>query len=98
MPSTPAFKTCDWKLTTKTYSTESPFTGQKQYGAGLYFKWSGTVSLPPMKRAQAQAWIAFLANCEGGLNYFTMANPDAPDGGLGLIYLQESPSVPVMAP
>lgn len=38
--------------------------------------WLAELSLPPMSRAQAEAWIAFLLACNGRQNPFLLGDPD----------------------
>jgi len=45
--------------------TRSPFTGGQQTYAWPNEKWSGSVLLPPMPRASAEEWIAFLLALNG---------------------------------
>lgn len=53
----------------------SPFTfsGQAQASAGQM--WQADIQLPPMKRADAEQWIAWLVSLRGQLGTFTMGDP-----------------------
>jgi hypothetical protein len=76
MPSSPWFVRSSFSLTRAIGATSSPFTGKfrtQEYDA-VY--WSGSVSLPPMNRAQAAEWQAFLLELKGTTNYFKFVDPD----------------------
>lgn len=55
----------------------SPFTfaGQAQASAGQM--WLAEVTLPPMKRADAEQWISWLVSLRGRFGTFTMGDPRA---------------------
>ncbi len=53
----------------------SPFTHQAQTIDWQTDWWSGQVSLPPMQRGKAQAWIAFLAELRGMGAAFYLGDP-----------------------
>lgn len=55
--------------------SESPFTGAQQAIAYPRQQWSATVTLPPMKRADAETWVAFLVSLRGRLGTFLMGDP-----------------------
>src|SRR3990167_7706518 len=66
----------EWHYRTLVGATESEFTMQQQVT-----EWPGDrlgldCVLPPMDRATAADWIAFLLECDGGLNTFYLG----PDG------------------
>ena len=77
MPSSPNFVMSDWTLFRTIGSTVSPFTGKQknQEFDGVF--WTATLTLPPMRRAQALEWQSFLLNCKGPINTFQLADPDA---------------------
>ena len=60
----------------------SPFTfaGQAQASAGQM--WLADISLPPMKRSDAEAWVAWLVSLRGQFGTFNLGDPLAasPDG------------------
>src|SRR5260370_625917 len=64
---------------------DSVFTGQAQIYEHQGSWWSAQVDLPPMKRAAASAWIAFLAALNGRSGTFLMGDPlgTAPLGTAG---------------
>lgn len=55
----------------------SPFTfaGQAQASSGQM--WQADVSLPPMKREDAEKWIAWLVSLRGQFGTFNMGDPSA---------------------
>src|SRR5260370_8809966 len=57
---------------------DSVFTGQAQIYEHQGSWWSAQVDLPPMKRAAASAWIAFLAPLNDRSGTFLMADPLVP--------------------
>lgn len=48
-------------------------------------RWEATVNLPPMKKADARAWIGWLASLNGRYGTFLMGDPEAatPQGSFG---------------
>lgn len=53
----------------------SPFTYAAQVQRSVGQMWQADVTLPPMKRDDAEEWIAWLASLEGGYQKFTMGDP-----------------------
>lgn len=65
------------RMVSTTAKTESPFTKEAQvyeYASGKRFEF--IVELPPMKRAAAEEWIAFLAKLKGQKGTFYIGDPD----------------------
>lgn len=58
-------------------TSASPFTGQQQMQRHPGAWWEAHVSLPPMKRADAEAWIAFLFSLKGRYGTFLLGDPSA---------------------
>lgn len=54
---------------------KSPFTGSRQTIVYPGQWWAADVSLPPMKDADAQEWIAFLLKLNGKMGTFLMGDP-----------------------
>lgn len=75
-PTTPGFRTVNLVMSDSIGQTISPFSQQSytQQWAGADL-WTGQVSLPPMLRSKATAWIAFLAELRGKLNVFALGDP-----------------------
>lgn len=75
----PTFPPCprsmEWGLGDVVGSSKSPFSLQKQI-----YQWNASiltasVSYQPMNNAQARAWFAFLASCQGTANIFQLGDP-----------------------
>jgi hypothetical protein len=66
MPGTPGQRSVSFTMHDSVATVPSPFTMQTQTqtwpGADW---WEATISLPPMPRIAAGAWVAFLAQCRG---------------------------------
>src|SRR5437870_4099485 len=63
---------------------DSPFTAQGQIYEHQGSLWTAKIDLPPMKRATAAAWIAFLAALNGKSGTFLLGDPLA-SAALGTI-------------
>jgi hypothetical protein len=74
-PATPGFKRMSMFGTSVVASMQSPFTGTQQVLKWPGEWWEAQVSLPPMNRAQAEEWIAFLLNCRGGFRRMKLGDP-----------------------
>ena len=72
-PAGPAFKSITFTMNDSVGQVTSPFTmqSQTQIWAGADM-WTVECDLPPMKLADASAWIAFLAACRGKANVFQL--------------------------
>ena len=55
--------------------SESPFTGEQQVYVQQLEVWSAQLVLPPMTRADAEAWIAFLLALNGREGTFLFGDP-----------------------
>jgi len=55
--------------------SQSPFTGAQQVYAHAGQYWSAEVQLPPMKRADAEAWLGFILSLNGAEGTFLMGDP-----------------------
>ena len=77
MPNTPNFVRSNFKLVRTIGTVASPYTGKlrTQEYDGVF--WEATVSLPPMRRDVAKNWQSFLLECNGMVNQFKFADPDA---------------------
>ncbi len=86
MPSTPGFRASRFGLMANTQTFRSPLDGTVQTLELTGARWRVNYELPPMKRAQAAAWTAFLTELLGWAGRFFGFDPDArsPRGsGLG---------------
>ena len=55
--------------------TTSVFTGQEQLQEHQGSFWHASIALPPMNRANAEEWIAFLLSLNGQLGTFLLRDP-----------------------
>lgn len=58
-------------------STVSPFNLKQQIHKHAGQRWEADITLPPMKRAQAEVWISFFMKLYGSYGTFTMGDPNA---------------------
>jgi hypothetical protein len=56
--------------------SQSPFTYQQQIVAHPGQRWSASISLPPMKRQDAEYWVAFLLSLKGQVGTFLLGDPN----------------------
>ena len=56
--------------------SQSPFTFQGQAHAYSGEMWTADISLPPMKRSDAERWIAFLMSLRGQYHTFLLGDPN----------------------
>jgi hypothetical protein len=77
MPNSPNFVRSEWGIARAVAQSQSPFTYSTQVHKFTGSKWYSTVTLPPMKRSQANEWLAFFMQLNGQFGTFTMGDPDA---------------------
>lgn len=77
LPETPAFSSASFGLTSNIQTFENPLTGQSQVLERPGARWQASYTLPPMTRAQAAQWQAFLLRLRGGAVRFYGFDPDA---------------------
>ena len=77
MPTSPNFIQSNFRLVRTIGTVSSPYTGKisTQEFDGVY--WEASVNLPPMRRDVASQWQSFLLECNGPVNTFKFADPDA---------------------
>ena len=56
--------------------TSSPFTFKQQIFKHPGEAWEASVSLPPMRREDAELWVAFLVSLKGQFGTFLMGDPN----------------------
>lgn len=56
--------------------SQSPFTFSQQIVAHPGQRWAASISLPPMKRQDAENWIAFLLSLKGQVGTFLLGDPN----------------------
>lgn len=77
MPTSPSnFTTSEWSIVRTVGYTESPFTYSQQVSEFQGAKWTTTVTLPPMSKADAGAWTAFFTQLHGRRGTFLIGDPD----------------------
>lgn len=54
----------------------SPFTYSQQVVKHPGQRWSATITLPPMKRVDAEPWVAFLLALDGPVGTFLLGDPN----------------------
>lgn len=77
LPATPGFKDVQLTTTNAVGVSTSPFTMESQVQEWPGEMWSLQASLPPMKRAAAEAWLAFLISLRGASGSFLIGDPNA---------------------
>jgi len=75
MPSTPQFRSVQFRAKSAVGVSRSPFTYSAQVTAHQGEMWEVDVELPPMTRAQAEAWIAFIIGLNGFEGSFLLGDP-----------------------
>lgn len=78
LPSTLKFRTTNWSSEDRTSEVASPFTGEGQVIVWAYQRWTPTLTLVPMKRADAQEWAAWLRSLRGRSGTFLLGDPMRP--------------------
>jgi len=63
------------RMVNTTAISTSPFTGVQQTQSYPNERWEADVTLPPMRRADAALWCAWLASLRGRAGTFTMGDP-----------------------
>ena len=67
----------EWDMQEVVSVNRSPFTGQTQTYDWQNSWWEGQVSFKPMGRHSFDLWTAFLAQCRGASNAFSLGDPKA---------------------
>lgn len=73
--------------------SQSPFTFQQQVVAHPGQRWAASISLPPMKRQDAEYWIAFLLSLKGQIGTFLLGDPNC---GTAQGSAKDTPGTPVV--
>ena len=78
IPSSPSnFRTSDWRIVRSVAVNVSPFTMAQQSGDFGGSVWQTTVTLPPMKRDDADEWQGFFMQLHGRYGTFLLGDPAA---------------------
>lgn len=85
LPTASGIRSIDLRMINAVAVSQSPFTFATQVQAYGGEMWQADVTLPPMKRAQAEVWVAFLASLRGQFGTFLMGDPNGatPRGAVG---------------
>lgn len=77
MPTTPKMRKCRFILRGNTQQFVSPLSRAVQTLELVGSKWLASYELPAMKRAEAEAWLAFLTRLNGRVGRFYAGDPSA---------------------
>jgi hypothetical protein len=85
LPTASGIRSIELRMINAVAVSQSPFTFATQVQAYGGEMWQADVTLPPMKRATAEAWIAFLASLRGQFGTFLLGDPNGatPRGAVG---------------
>lgn len=75
MPVTKGFQGIELTMFDVSAISESPLTLSQQVQVFPGQRWSANVTLPPMKRPDAEPWLAFLAALQGRVGTFLLGDP-----------------------
>ena len=74
LPTVTGITTQNWGMERVVAVTESPFTNQEQIFEHEGAQWKATFTLPPMKRTQANEWLAFFMQLNGQFGTFLIGD------------------------
>lgn len=77
LPTITGIQSISLRARTATAISRSPFTYKEQVLSHQGQRWEAEVSLPPMKRAAAEEWVAFLVSLKGQFGTFLLGDPSA---------------------
>lgn len=77
LPSTPGFRSSRFGGANAVAVATSPFTFQQQVYEHQGQMWRADLTLPPMRRDQAEEWLAALLSLRGRRGTFLLGDPDA---------------------
>lgn len=77
LPTSPGFSKAKFTMESAVALSESPFTFEQQTYVHQGQRWRVMISLPKMRRSQAAAWIAAMAQLNGRAGTFLLGDPDA---------------------
>lgn len=85
MPTSPRIQSIVFRMASRNAISTSPFTFAQQVISHQGQRWEVDISLPPMRRDEASAWLAWLAKLDGTLNTFNIGDPNnvVPQGEAG---------------
>lgn len=77
MPSNVGMASIELRAVNAVSVSSSPFTYKQQVQAFDGQRWEADVTLPPMNRDDAEAWVSFLMSLRGRLGTFLLYDPSA---------------------
>ena len=77
MPTHTGIRSVELRVTNSVAYSRSPFTFSGQAHAYAGKAWQADITLPPMKRTNAEQWIAFLLSLKGQFGTFYLGDPRA---------------------
>lgn len=77
LPTTPGVRKVKMDTDSAVAISESPFTYEQQTYKHQGQRWKATITLPVMRRPEAEAWIAVMTSLNGREGTFLMGDPDA---------------------
>ena len=78
LPSTAQWKAANFRSEERTAEVASPFTGDGQVIVWPYQRWTPTLTLIVLRRADAQDWAAWLRSLRGRSGTFLLGDPARP--------------------
>jgi hypothetical protein len=75
MPTNTRIRSIELRAVNAVAYSRSPFTFAGQAFAYAGQMWQADVTLPPMKRAEAEQWLAWLVSLRGSLGTFLLGDP-----------------------
>lgn len=76
LPTTTGIATVVFTARSTVGLTQSPFTLKQQVQRHAGQRWEALITLPPMKRADAEEWISFLLKLDGSFGTFLLGDPN----------------------
>ena len=78
LPSSPSnFRTSEWTIVSTVAVNVSPYTYSSQSADFGGYAWRTVVTLPPMKREEADEWQVFFMQLHGRFGTFLLGDPDS---------------------
>jgi len=77
LPNSTTIRSIDFSAINAVAYSRSPFTFSGQAHAYAGQIWSADITLKPMRRVDAEKWVAFLLSCRGQFGTFLMGDPMA---------------------
>jgi hypothetical protein len=75
LPTVTGISSIDLRAINVVSISESPFTLKQQVVAHTGQRWEAEVTIPPIKREQAEVWVSFLVSLQGVRGTFLLGDP-----------------------